>query len=306
LSASADSWVLLGTRFRLEASPEPVRQGLRLLLRGFEEAFQGGAERARQASVRVEAPPASGGRHRLVVAMSGAAAPRLERPLDSLDPRDVELSLVRVAMDLARDVLVLHCAAVERSGRSVLIAGEAGAGKTTLALLLHARGWNLLSDDLAVFDLAAGGLVRFPRALHLDGDYPDEALAGLAPPPEGFPTDYGPFPAIPRTPGSDLAPPVVPELLLHLPGRAPASEPGRAAARGGESLPESGRQVIPIPSAEVVQALHRCVIRSASFDRARALPLMIGLGRTMRGFRLDAPTPEAAAALALSLASAPG
>jgi dephospho-CoA kinase len=43
--------------------------------------------------------------------------------------------------------LVLHASAVCIAGRAVLLAGEAGAGKSTLAALLAREGWPVLADD---------------------------------------------------------------------------------------------------------------------------------------------------------------
>lgn len=45
------------------------------------------------------------------------------------------------------DPLVLHASCVAWSGRSVLILGQAGAGKSTLALHLMAYGADLVADD---------------------------------------------------------------------------------------------------------------------------------------------------------------
>ncbi|MDQ4123968.1 MAG: hypothetical protein M3134_00005, partial [Actinomycetota bacterium] len=45
--------------------------------------------------------------------------------------------------------VTLHAAAVARGGELVLLAGESGAGKTTLTLALLDAGWTYLSDDLA-------------------------------------------------------------------------------------------------------------------------------------------------------------
>ncbi len=41
-----------------------------------------------------------------------------------------------------------HAAALMRHGRAVLIAGEKGAGKSTLSATLERHGWTLLADDL--------------------------------------------------------------------------------------------------------------------------------------------------------------
>ncbi len=48
--------------------------------------------------------------------------------------------------------VVLHAAAVERRGRTLVLAGAHGRGKSTLALALRLRGWRLLADDLVVVE----------------------------------------------------------------------------------------------------------------------------------------------------------
>lgn len=55
--------------------------------------------------------------------------------------------LVEAGCCVASRLLVLHAAGVSREGRGILLIGQGGAGKTTLATALNARGWELLSDD---------------------------------------------------------------------------------------------------------------------------------------------------------------
>jgi hypothetical protein len=45
--------------------------------------------------------------------------------------------------------LSMHCAAIERNGRGVIVAAPGRHGKTTLALALHAAGCRLLTEDIA-------------------------------------------------------------------------------------------------------------------------------------------------------------
>jgi hypothetical protein len=53
-----------------------------------------------------------------------------------------------------RKMLPLHISAVETPSGIVAFTGHSGAGKSTIAALLHRKtGWPLISDDLAVLDL---------------------------------------------------------------------------------------------------------------------------------------------------------
>ena len=54
-----------------------------------------------------------------------------------------------------RGVLVLHGAALDVGGRAVVLLGDKGAGKSTTAAALLARGARLLADDLVALDPAA-------------------------------------------------------------------------------------------------------------------------------------------------------
>lgn len=61
-----------------------------------------------------------------------------------------------------RGMLPLHACTVELDGRAVLIAGLAGAGKSTLAAGLIARGARFVADDLSVVTGHAGSGPRVP------------------------------------------------------------------------------------------------------------------------------------------------
>jgi len=79
-----------------------------------------------------------------------------------------------------RGLPVLHAAAVVVDGRAVLLAGTAGAGKSTLTAALVAKGVPLLAEDLAVLTFGENAIIvqaGYPR-LRL---YPDAAMvAGKA------------------------------------------------------------------------------------------------------------------------------
>jgi HprK-related kinase A len=71
----------------------------------------------------------------------------------------LEWGLNWVISSHAQDHLVIHAAVVEREGRCLILAADPGSGKSTLCAALVLRGWRLLSDELALVDLASG-LVR--------------------------------------------------------------------------------------------------------------------------------------------------
>ncbi|HTS20187.1 MAG TPA: HprK-related kinase A [Casimicrobiaceae bacterium] len=66
--------------------------------------------------------------------------------------------------------LIVHAAAVERSGLAALLPGPPGSGKSTLCAALVNRGWRLLSDELALLDFASGFVVPLPRPVSLKNE----------------------------------------------------------------------------------------------------------------------------------------
>lgn len=66
-----------------------------------------------------------------------------------------------------RRYLLLHAAALERDGRALVLTGESGAGKSTMATLLAVRGWRFMGDEFALLDPATGLLHAFPRLVSL-------------------------------------------------------------------------------------------------------------------------------------------
>ena len=63
--------------------------------------------------------------------------------------------------------LIIHAAVVERGGRALVLPAPPGSGKSTLCAALVARGWRLLSDELALVDLAGPTLMPMPRPISL-------------------------------------------------------------------------------------------------------------------------------------------
>lgn len=89
------------------------------------------------------------------------------------DPRDVvpafELDLYREIVARAPPGWLLHAAAIDVDGHALVLCGPSGAGKTTLAMALAARGYRLLTEEIVW--LGRDGSVRgLPRSLHVIAD----------------------------------------------------------------------------------------------------------------------------------------
>ncbi len=70
----------------------------------------------------------------------------------------------------AHQFLILHAAVVEKEGMAVILPGSPGAGKSTLCASLVARGWRLLSDEMALIPRRGDALVPVPRPVALKND----------------------------------------------------------------------------------------------------------------------------------------
>ena len=66
--------------------------------------------------------------------------------------------------------LLVHAAVVERGGRAVVMPGPSGVGKSTLCAALVARGWRLLSDEVAMIRPQDGLLQPYPRPISLKNE----------------------------------------------------------------------------------------------------------------------------------------
>jgi HprK-related kinase A len=63
--------------------------------------------------------------------------------------------------------LIIHAAVVERGDRALVLPAPPGSGKSTLCAGLVARGWRLLSDELALIDPETLEVVPLPRPISL-------------------------------------------------------------------------------------------------------------------------------------------
>jgi len=76
------------------------------------------------------------------------------------------------------DLIFVHSASLSIDDKGILLVGESGAGKTTLALALSTSGAQFLSDEFGAVELSSGRLYPFPRAVLPREDAAD--LLGLS------------------------------------------------------------------------------------------------------------------------------
>jgi len=76
---------------------------------------------------------------------------------------------------LGQDRFLLHAAAVRRDADALLVVGDSGAGKSSLAYAAHLAGWRVLGDDMVAVEAGAGGLQArgIPRVPTVPGDVAD-------------------------------------------------------------------------------------------------------------------------------------
>lgn len=85
--------------------------------------------------------------------------------------------LDRIASLASTGMITFHSGVVTRNGTSVLLLGESGSGKSTLTAALVQRGYEYLSDEVAVWDPADQRMIAYPKLLGLGGHALD--LLGL-------------------------------------------------------------------------------------------------------------------------------
>lgn len=85
--------------------------------------------------------------------------------------------------------LIVHAAVVERGGSALLLPAPPASGKSTLCAALVARGWRLLSDELALIEIGRRSVVPMPRPISLKNRsidaiakfWPDVAIGDVVP-----------------------------------------------------------------------------------------------------------------------------
>jgi len=220
--------------------------------------------------------------------------------------------LMHWALGQVRGHLLVHGAALARDGRGLVVAGRTGAGKTSVAAGLAARGWELLSDDVAALSLRDGRLHPFPKALSL--------RPGVAEPPRGTPAARlpvldgsakrlvdpaalgwrvarGPVPLRAfvllepdRPRGARTRPPVPLSVVVH---RAPRGLPARVRALPGVHAVELWRGT-RYPTLRIATDVPALVLPRVEVACAAAGALVIGAARaTPRGRPDFAAAPRA-------------
>lgn len=63
--------------------------------------------------------------------------------------------------------LVIHAAVIEKDGKAVVLPAPPGSGKSTLCAGLVMKGWRLLSDELALYELQSGLIYGMARPISL-------------------------------------------------------------------------------------------------------------------------------------------
>lgn len=102
-----------------------------------------------------------------------------------VEDRVLRLSILGPALALLlhqRGLLVLHASVVARGSEALAVLGKNGWGKSTIAAALHAKGYDLVADDVAAIEMDRHGprvLAGFPQvklwpeAATLLGDRPE-------------------------------------------------------------------------------------------------------------------------------------
>ncbi len=149
-------------------------------------------------------------------------------PAPGVEERLLRLSLLGPVMALIlhqRGLLVIHGSVVARGDRAVAFLGKNGWGKSTIAAGLHAKGYDLVTDDVAAIRLEPEGpsvipgfpqVKLWPEAATLLGESP-ESLPILHPDfdKRGFRAERG----------FSLAPRRLERIYALASGPAPAIEP---------------------------------------------------------------------------------
>jgi len=163
---------VVGYRAAVGSSSAIVRRSLQYVLRGFDRI----ADAATTDLPHYELEPVGG---EWQVTVDGAVVHQGGDFLIALGT--LEFHLLTAAVDRNSYLFHVHgaalCAPTCRAG--IILAGDSGIGKTTMALALMLRGFTPFSDDVALIDPQTMSLQPLRRAFHINADtWP--LLEGLA------------------------------------------------------------------------------------------------------------------------------
>ena len=152
---------------RIQSSIPNVIEGIRLL---YADYPQEGDDAFVDFHVRL-APPRSPRRwfRPQVLFFFDGSVPFKPLPLDQAFPL-FEWGLNWCVAKHINQYLILHAGVIEKGGHAVIMAAPPGSGKSTLCAGLVARGWRLLSDELALVSPEDGRLIPLPRPVSLKND----------------------------------------------------------------------------------------------------------------------------------------
>ena len=152
---------------RIQSSIPNVIEGIRLM---YADYPQEGDDAFVDFYVRL-APPRSPRRwfRPQVLFIFDGSIPFKPLPLDQAFPL-FEWGLNWCVAKHVNQYLILHAGVVEKGGHAVIMAAPPGSGKSTLCAALIARGWRLLSDELALVSPDDGRLTPLPRPVSLKNE----------------------------------------------------------------------------------------------------------------------------------------
>lgn len=152
-----------GHRVLVGSSSDLVMAAMRAILRGFERL----PDETAVGVPRYELQPAAG---EWLVTVDDTVVHQGDDFLVALGL--LEFHLLSGALDRTPDLFHLHgaalCAPTSRAG--IILAGDSGIGKTTLALALMLRGFTSFSDDVALIEPDTLHLRPLRRAFHISSD----------------------------------------------------------------------------------------------------------------------------------------
>jgi hypothetical protein len=76
-------------------------------------------------------------------------------------------NILRTAIAQVQSHFLVHAGVVSHQGQGIIVAGDAGHGKTTLILELVRRGFKFLSDEMAAIGRSDRQVYPFPRSLRI-------------------------------------------------------------------------------------------------------------------------------------------